>query len=139
VYIFDDSSEFDVSLDKVWTFVRSHKDYPHTRHRNSVREQSGEFSFISSYDFELQDGKILKIKYRGTPYPPLGIGMDFIGGIFEGSKLFQYFTPLGAKTRVTIVGHLFSPKLSDDEIMKSFGEFGEVDFREDNQLLTKLG
>jgi hypothetical protein len=138
VFIFDDQSEFDAPIDKVWKFIRSHKDYPHTHHHNSKREQSGESSYISSYDFDLAGGRVININYRGTAYAPLGIGMDFIGGTFEGSKLFQYFTPIGTKTRVTIVGHLVSPTLSDDDLMKAFSEFGEIDFNEDEQILSKF-
>lgn len=137
VFIFDDEGVFDASLERVWRFMRVHKDYPHPHHINASREGLGENSYISNYEFK-SEGLAIRIKYKGTLHPPLGLAMDFVGGTFEGSKLFQYFSPASGKTRVTIVDYLVSPSLSEDEACKAFSRFGETDFEEDQVAISKL-
>ena len=71
-------------------------------------------------------------------FPPFGIVQEYLEGPMAGSRAFQYYTPKGDKTGVTVVGD-FTAKGMDDDMVKHMAlQNLEIAFNEDNANLKKL-
>jgi hypothetical protein len=136
VFILDQGSEFNGTLEEVWDFVRAHNEHPHASISNISIDQLNETTVIASYDFRGREG-VVKITYRGATHFPLGFTYDFLEGPFAGSKVFQYYIPKGDKTEVVMVGNLVSPDLTDDKLKALYDDYVQVVFDEDNVSMSK--
>lgn len=137
VFISDEGSSFDASLDKVWKLNASEGQHPHPSMRNYAVQPQSETIFLFSYESTVA-GRNEKHKGRLTLAAPLGYSMEFTDGPFAGSKSFQYYIPKGSKTGVTVVGDWRSPALSDVQLKKEVLKFLETAYKEDQENLKNL-
>ncbi len=136
VYILDEGSKFKAPLDKVWKLNQSEGLHNHPSLRNQKAEQQGEH-VILTYETAMPDGTWVKQKTRTTAYPPLGIVFETLEGPMAGSKSFQYYTPKGNETGVTVVGEFTSKGIPDADLRKAVMAFLETVFNEDQKNLAR--
>jgi hypothetical protein len=136
VFLLDQGSEFDGTIEQVWTFNRTHREHPHASISNVSIEQVNENARIMSYDFRVREG-LIKIKYKSTAHLPVGITYEYLEGPFAGSKIFQYYVPKGDKTEVVMVGNLASPSLTDDELQSLYDDYARILYEEDNASMSE--
>jgi hypothetical protein len=137
VFIVDEGSNFKAPLDKVWKLNQSEGQHSHPSLRNMSGEMQGEH-VILSYETKMPDGSWVKQKAKTTAYPPLGIVFETIEGPMTGSKSFQFYTPRGKETGVTVVGEYVSKGASDSDIKKGVMAFLSAVFDEDQKNLSKV-
>ena len=137
VFIHDEGSEFHASIDKVWKLNESEGVHSHPSLRNSRTEMEGEHPILR-YETQMPDGSWAKNKVRMTLLPPVGIAFETLEGPMAGSKSFQYYTPKGAKTGITVVGEWVSPGVPDAVIKGAVLKFLETVFKEDQANLAKM-
>jgi hypothetical protein len=135
VFLFDDSGVFEAPLDSVWKYFNSevaHRSAHH--HRQSRLEELSATSFVASWEQDFEGGSV-QFKMRGTEYPPLGLAYEILEGPFAGSKFFFYYTPLGERTRVTLVGEFASESIPEAELPSKVIGFFSAEFLEDAEGL----
>ena len=138
VFLRDDGSVFDVPRDLVWEFFGSGE--PHSRahrHTRPRREHLTANSGIYRWEIDV-DGTPTPFAMRWTAFPPLGLAYEVLDGPFAGSRFFLYYTPLGDRTGVTVVGEFTSPSLSDDRLPAAVDRFLSREFEEDSAALRAL-
>ena len=137
VFIKDEGGVFKAPIDKVWKLVQLHSTELSNIHagvKNPTTETLSETSGITTWDDE-NDGKI---KAKLEVFAPIGLAIEFIEGPFAGSKFFNYYTPQGDTTGITIVGDFRSPSMSDEELKGAVAAFLQQGFDEDNTYLEKI-
>jgi hypothetical protein len=116
VHLVDEGSHFDASVETIWRFLQS-SDHgaSHADHKNPQAKPLSESSAQVSWEQEM-DGRTVKVVNRVTMFPPVGIAIEQIEGPLAGSKFFNFYTPKGAKTAVTIVGDFRSPTVPEGQL-----------------------
>ncbi len=137
VFILDEGSRFKAPLDKVWKLNQSEGQHSHPSLRNQKGEMQGEH-LILSYETKAPDGTWVKQKAKTTAYPPLGIMFETLEGPMTGSKSFQFYTPKGKETAVTVVGEFVSKGMPDADLKKAVMAFLGTVFDEDQKNLTRM-
>ncbi len=137
VFIFDDGSKFKAPMSKVWELNQSEGKHNHPSLRNQKAEQDGEH-FILTYETAMPNGTWVKNKSRTTAFPPLGIMFETLEGPMAGSKSFQYYTPKGKETGVTVVGEFTSKVIPEADLKKAVMSFLETVFNEDQKNLSQM-
>jgi len=137
VFLSDGGSEFDASLDKVWKLNMTEGSHSHPSLRNARSEMDGEHPILH-YETQMPDGSWAKNKVRLTLFPPVGVAFETLEGPMAGSKSFQYYTPKGSKTGVTVVGQWVSPGVSEQVLKGAVLSFLETVFKEDQANLARL-
>ncbi len=104
VFIVDEGSVFDAPLDKIWKFLQTPPDvHNHPANQNVEAEMQPDHSMITSFDNDGPGGMKVSNKIRFTMFPPAGMLAEYVGGPLTGSKMMQYYIPMGEKTG-TVVG-----------------------------------
>ena len=136
VFIFDDESEFDASVDELWAYLPS-ENHKHTSSKVISREVSGNtVTLTSERPF---NGQIVRFKSRNTLFPPVGMVQEYLEGPIAGSKAFTFYTPKGDKTRITLVGEFHVEGMTDEEsTKKAVFQMLENSFNEDTVTLKKM-
>jgi len=137
VFIKDEGGYFKAPLDKVWKLVQLHSTELTKIHKgvkNLITETLSETSEITTWD----DENGVKIKAKLEVFAPIGLAIEFLEGPFAGSKFFNYYTPRGDTTGITVVGEFKSPSMSDEELKEAVIAFLEQGFNEDNAYLEKI-
>ena len=140
MFVEDSGSFFDAPIDKVWKLSQAHQtelEKIHPDMKNSKSEMISENSNIVSYDTNMQ-GQTIKNKIKITIHYPLGMAFEFLEGPMTGSKFFNYYTPKGNRTGVTVVGDFTSPSMSDEMLKQAVLSFFEHGFNEDVAYLKKM-
>jgi len=137
VFFKDEGSEFDAPLDKVWKLNQSEGDHSHPSLKNAEYTVEGEHPILS-YETQMPDGSWVKNAVRMTILPPVGIAFENIEGPLKGSVSFQYYTPKGAKTGVTVVGEWKAAGVPDAQAYALGMKFLETVFNEDKANLAKM-
>jgi hypothetical protein len=137
VFIVDEGSVFKGPLDKVWKLNASEGQHNHPSLKNSKAEPAGENAMILSYDVDM-GGKTARVRSKLTMVPPLGTLAETLEGPMAGSKSFQFYTPRGNETGVTVVGQWKSSVMSDDQIRTAVMGFLQTVFDEDQANLSKV-
>ena len=137
VFIHDEGSEFDAPLDKVWKLNASEGRHNHPSLRNMGSEMEGEHPILK-YETAMPDGSWAKNRVRMTLLPPVGIAFETLEGPMAGSRSFQFYTPKGAKTGITVVGEYVSPGVPEAVLKKEVLRFLETVFGEDQSNLAKM-
>jgi hypothetical protein len=137
VFFKDEGSEFDATLDKVWRLNQSDREHSHPSLKNASYEMDGEHTVLS-YDTQMPDGSWAKNKVRMTVFAPIGIAFENIDGPLKGSVSFQYYTPKGSKTGVTVVGEWKADGVPDSQLNAMGMKFLETIFNEDKVNLSKM-
>lgn len=137
VFIKDEGSVFKASLDKIWNLNASEGKHNHPSLKDSKTEPAGENAIILSYGVDM-GGKTIRVRNKLTMVPPLGELFETLDGPLAGSKSFQYYTPKGKETSVTVIGEWKSSVMSDDQIRKAVMSFLQTVFDEDQANLSKM-
>ncbi len=140
VFVIDDESAFKAPLDKVWKLVEAHNTDGakiHPEMKNISQEEVGENAVILGWESDIQ-GRMVNSKLKITAFPPLGMAFEMLEGPMVGSKFFNYYTPKGATTAVTVVGDFSSPAMSGDQLKQAVLAFLEKGFNEDSDYLAKM-
>ena len=137
VFIFDEGSRFKAPLDKVWKLNESEGQHSHPSLRNSKGEMQGDH-LILTYETKMKDGTWAKHKTRSTAFPPVGIVLETIEGPMAGSKSFQFYTPKGNETAVTVVGEFVSKGVPEGDLKNAVMAFLGTVFDEDQKNLTRM-
>ncbi len=141
VFIEDAGSEFDAPLDVVWKLNQAHATDAakiHPNSRNNQMEMVNETTFVMSWEDVAPDGQIIKTKARGSMHAPLGTVFEILEGPLTGSQFFNYYTPKGDKTGVTVVGEFKSPIMPDGQLKDAVLAFLEKAFNEDSAYLKNV-
>jgi hypothetical protein len=134
VYLLDEGSEFDATLDEIWKYLPSeHHNHPSLKVLN--REVVGNSVIITSERNIM--GKPTQVKIRNTLYSPFGIVQEHLEGPLKGSKAFQFYIPKGNKTGITVVGDYIVEGLKDEDIKRIVLQQAQITFEEDNSNLKK--
>jgi len=134
VYIVDEGSELDMTLEKLWEYL------PSESHKHSAkvisREVQGNVLTLTS-EREV-DGKAVRSKLRMTMYPPLGVAQEHLEGPTAGSKVFTFYTRKGNKTSITVVGEYKMAGASDEAAKKAVMQMLERSFNEDLATIKSM-
>ena len=139
VHLVDEGSQFDASLETIWKYLASPDDHgeAHSDHRNQQSKPLAENVVQVSWEQDV-GGKPVKVVNRVTMLPPVGVAIEMLEGPLAGSKFFNFYTPKGAKTGVTIVGEFRSPMLPDSQIEAIVRQNFEHVFNQDTAALKKF-
>ena len=137
VYVVDEGSTFRAPLDKVWKLNQSDSLHIHPSVRNRKAEPQGD-RVVVTIETPMPDGTWVKQKSRITAFPPLGIAFETLEGPLAGSKSFQFYTPHGKETGVTVVGEFVSKLMPDEQLRRAVLAFNEALFIEDQKNLDKM-
>jgi hypothetical protein len=138
VFIVDEGSVFKAPLDKIWKLNASEGEHSHPSLRNQNSEMEGEHPVLS-YETQMPNGGWVKNRVRMTLLPPVGIAFETIEGPMTGSKSFQYYTPRGAETGITVVGNWVANGIPEEAIKPAVMGFLETVFKEDQANLARMG
>jgi hypothetical protein len=132
VFVHDEGSVFDAPLEEVWKFLGSPGAHEHAHRHRAVRrtplgEEAGEYSGEQDWD-----GRPTRFTMQWRSFHPLGIAYRVVEGPFEGSAFFLYYTPLGPRTAVTIVGDFRSSSIPSNEVADSVDRFFALEFEQDH-------
>jgi len=135
VYLLDEGSVFDMPIDKVWKYLQS-EEHRHPSIKMVNREVNGNTVILTSERIIM--GKPALTKIKNTLYPPFGMVQEHLEGPLAGSRAFQYYTPKGDKTGVTVVGDFVIKGLDDKATREAVLAQAQVTFDEDNANLKKM-
>ncbi len=124
VFISDEGSTFKAPLSKIWELNQSEGEHSHPSLRNQKAEQQGEHVMLT-YETAMPDGTWVRHKTRTTAFPPLGIAFETLEGPMAGSRSFQYYSPRGNETGVTVVGEYTSKGIPDADLKNAVMAFLE--------------
>lgn len=137
VFLVDDGSVFDASLDEVWRFLERPDEHTRAhRHTATSRERSSPSSGRYSWRQEFE-GRRVRFTMEWRSYYPLGIAYEVVVGPFAGSRFFLYYTPLGDRTGVTVVGEFVSGALDGPALERSVRGFFDLEFEQDQAALRR--
>jgi hypothetical protein len=139
VHIVDEGSEFDAPLETIWAFLQSQEDHgaSHPEHKNSQAKPLAESTVQVTWEQDM-DGKQVKVVNRITMIPPVGLAIETLEGPLAGSKFFNYYTPKGSKTGVTIVGDFKSPAMPESHLEPMVRKNFEHVFAQDTASIKKF-
>jgi hypothetical protein len=137
VFIIDEGSQFKAPLDKVWELLQSEGEHSHPSLRNQKVEEEGEHVILTT-ESQMPDGSWVKQKVRITNYPPLGAAFETLEGPLAGSKSFQFYTPKGDETAVTVVGQYTAKGIPDADLKAAVLAFLATLFAEDQKNLDQM-
>jgi len=137
VFIKDEGSVFKAPLHKVWELNSSEGKHNHPSLKDSKVEPVSENTMILTYGVDM-GGNTIRIRNRLTVFPPLGELFETLDGPMAGSKSFQYYTPRGNETAVTVVGDWKSSVMTDDQIRQAVAAFLQTVFDEDQANLARM-
>ena len=134
VYILDEGSVFDASIDKIWKYLPS-EGHRHNSQKLISREMVDNNHAVVITGERTMMGKTVRSKIKNTLYPPFGFVQEHLEGPTAGSKAFVYYTPKGDKTGITIVGDFVLSGMDEQATKDAFMAQFQVSFDEDNANL----
>lgn len=141
VFIEDAGSVYNAPIDMIWKLNQAHATEAnkiHPKSRNNKTEVISETTFFSSWETDGIDGKPVKMRIKGSIFPPLGVAFEILEGPMAGSQFFNYYNPQGNRIGVTVVGNFKSPMMSDEQLKPAVLAFLEEAFNEDAAYLAKM-
>jgi hypothetical protein len=138
IYIKDEGSTFDATLDDVCKYVQAFEEHGGIHHDpfteiKSLSESSMELSWTND-----MMGTPVKVKTRVTTILPLGVAVEIIDGPMAGSKFFNIYTPKGNKTDVSVIGEFDSKSIPQAQLERNVLAFLENIFNEDNAAMKAM-
>jgi hypothetical protein len=136
VHITDEGSEFDAPVELVWKYLQSDQEHgaSHKGRRNFSRKELGPNVVELAWEYEA-DGKWIRSANRLTMLPPVGFSVEPLEGPLAGSKFYNYYTPRGPKTEVTVVGEYTSKVVPAAQLEQAVRANNEKLFQEDTEGL----
>jgi len=139
VHIKDEGSVFEAPIETVWQYLQSEQDHgqSHKGRRNFSRKEIGPNAVELAWEQEI-DGKWVRSANRLTFLPPVGFSVEPLEGPLAGSKFFNYYTPRGNKTEVTVVGDYVSKVIPATHLEQAVMTNNEKVFKEDTEGLKQF-
>jgi hypothetical protein len=134
VYLFDEGSIFDATIDKIWKYLPSDQ-HQHSSMKLLSRESTGNAVVITAERNIM--GKLVRTKIKNTLYPPFGFVQEHLEGPTAGSRAFVYYVPKGNKTAITVVGDFHLEGADEQKTKDAVLAQLQVSFDEDNANLKK--
>ncbi|MDA4118410.1 MAG: hypothetical protein OK455_08715 [Thaumarchaeota archaeon] len=136
VFVLDEGSVFDMPMGKLWEYLPSEA-HRHPSTNLISREVKGNVVTITNE--RNINGTMVRTKFQNTLYPPVGLAQEFIEGPAAGSRAFIYYSPIGDKTSITVVGDFKIAGASDDEsVRKAVMQMLELSFNEDTETIKNI-
>jgi hypothetical protein len=134
VHIKDEGSHFEAPIDVVWKYLQSEQEHgeSHKGRRNFSRKELGPNMIELAWEQEI-DGKWVKSANRLTMLPPVGFSVEPLEGPLAGSKFYNYYTPKGNRTEVTVVGEYTSKTIPAAQLEQAVMTNNEKVFKEDTE------
>ncbi|MFY9716911.1 MAG: hypothetical protein WAK40_03120 [Thermoplasmata archaeon] len=137
VFVRDEGSVIDAPLDVVWEFVGSGDAHSEAHRHRAWRRERGEGN-SGTYSWEQEfAGGVARFTMHWVSYHPLGVAYDVLEGPFTGSRFFLYYTPLGARTGVSVVGEFLSPSIPAVRLESEVLRFFAVEFNQDHAAIVE--
>jgi len=137
VFIIDEGSTFKAPIEKVWKLNMSEGNHSHPSLKNPSQEMDGEHPILS-YETQMPDGSWAKNRVKMTLLPPVGIGFETLEGPMKGSTSFQFYTPKGNETAITVVGNWTANGVPEEVIRGAVLGFLDTVFKEDQANLSNM-
>lgn len=141
VFVFDEGAVYDAPIDKIWKLNMAHGSSMTKIHpgvKDPKFEQLSDTVFRASYGTDI-GGQTVQIAVKFTYFPPLGFVAEHQEGPFEGTKFFNYYTPKGDQTEVTVAGEFVSKApMSDDQVKAGVLALLEEFFEQDKAFLATM-
>lgn len=138
VFILDADGVFDASMQKIWRLHDS-PEHIHPSVPDAKFEKTDDSGVIYvSGTLLMPDGAKVKNRIKLTAFPPLGFSMEWIEGLFAGSKEFSYYIPQGEKTGVVSVGEWTSPVIPREQVKQTVLRFLDTVYTEDQANLARM-
>jgi hypothetical protein len=137
VFIIDEGSTFKAPIEKVWKLNMSEGNHSHPSLKNPSTEMEGEHPILS-YETQMPDGSWAKNRVKMTLLPPVGVGFETLEGPMAGSTSFQFYTPKGSETTITVVGNWTAKGVPDEAIRQGVLGFLDTMFKEDQANLSNM-
>jgi hypothetical protein len=136
VYVRDDGV-FDASVEKIWKYIQDPESHQHEAILSQkVLEQKGNVLKIRA-ELARPRGKAEET-WQMRMDPPFGFELEVLDGPMKGSKSAHTYVPMGAKTKVIVVGDFHLQGSSDEEVRKGTLQYFEKVFNEDNSALKNF-
>ena len=138
VHLLDRGSVFDAPMGELWNLMRSRD---HHRHASMIGLRATSTSVPNGVDLEWEadlDHERVPMGARLTLFPPLGFTMEYSRGPFAGSVEFEYYTPLGDQTGITVVGEYRSDSMDDRQLRAAVSSLLTEAFIEDEANLVAM-
>jgi hypothetical protein len=130
VHIHDEGSEFDASVDVVWSYLDSGHRGIHKSFRNLKVVNISQNSDLITAEQKM-GGQWMKNTSRVIEFRPLGVSIETLVGPLAGSKQFAYYTPKGNKTAITVVGEFVSRDIPESQLVSMVNEMLQEIYDED--------
>jgi hypothetical protein len=139
VFVVDQGSAFDASLEKIWRYLQTPPDvHNHPANQNVRAEMQPDNSMVMTFENDGPGGVKVTNKLKFTMFPPVGFLTEYIGGPLTGSKMMQYYTPMGDKTGVTVAGEFTSAMVPENQLRPMVLQNLEQAFNDDQQNLKQF-
>jgi len=138
VHVKDEGSTFDAPLDTVWKYLQMPEDHNRThKSRNFRSKPLAENMMEMSWEANI-GGSWVPLRTRLTALPPVGVAIEMLEGPMAGSKFFNIYTPMGARTGITVVGEFTSKMVPPAQLEASVRGFLEQVYNEDAAAIKAL-
>jgi len=140
VFIVDAGSEYNAPIEKIWKLNQAHatdSEKIHPKTKNNKMELVNDTTAIASWD-DVSQSPPTRIKMKFTNFAPLGMVAEALEGPMKGSKFFNYYTPNGNKTGVTVVGDFKSTVIPESQLKGAVLAFLEQAYNDDSAYLAKM-
>ncbi len=128
VYFEDRGTVLDATLDEVWDFMLTDREFHPRAHRNSLRRMR--WRDVSGITGEgacevRRGGRWTKMRFRVTTIRPFIRVSEEFGGRYDGQKMVFLYSPRGRKTVVDVF--VLAPEGLEEEIRQTLVEAHEED------------
>jgi hypothetical protein len=139
VHIKDEGSVFEAPIETVWQYLQSEQDHgqSHKGRRNFSPKELGPNVVELAWEQEI-DGQWVRSANRLTFLAPVGFSVEPLEGPLAGSKFFNYYTPRGNQTEVTVVGEYTSKVIPATHLHQAVITNNEKVFKEDMEGLKQF-
>ena len=137
VHLVDEGSHFEVPIEQVWKLNEDHATNGHKIHpnmKNQKYEEINENTMHFSWDTEM-NGQMVHNKAKITNYAPVGTVLELVEGPMAGSTIFNFYTPKGNRTAVTVVGNFKSEMMPEEMLKQAAQQFLDTAHNEDKAYL----
>lgn len=138
--IVDEGDYFDAPIDKVWQLLELHSSKIGDIHpgiTNPTIERLGENQRMIQFAVD-RNGERVTVRIRTTSIPPLAQVVELLDGRLAGSKIVNYYTPIGEKTAVSVIADFVSSSLTGSELESAGRNFLSSGFEEDQAYLKRM-
>jgi hypothetical protein len=134
VFIRDEGSFFDATLEDVWKYLASGDAHSGAHHHRKVKRKAlGENSGIYSWKQDFR-GKAERFSMQWQTYYPVGIGYEVLEGPFELKILFDLYSEWGSNSSFDI-GDFVSPEIAQKCLTDYITTFFDLEFQQDSEAL----